>query len=254
MIRIVTCAGALLLAACSPVCANWSSTIAASNPLNWYRLDEISGSIAYDYGSEGLNATYGAPGYQSPSLGVPGLVGTAVEFKNGAEIIVLNGANLTGNWSAEFILKKTAQKDSQALLTDLNGFEAFALKLEQWWNTHQLGYTEYGVGDYLFSPSATAPLGQFIDLVYVKKADGVQLYINGILKGSNSTPISLPRYSVSNGLDPLFAILDEIIIYDRALSPDEIVSHFASIPEPSTILLTIAALATLLARRRKTAS
>lgn len=260
MIRLVICATAILLSACSHANADWNATIAASNPLNWYRLDEHNHpsqpGIAHDSGSQGLNGTYGGEGmFRSPFQGVPGLVGSAVEFAsvNDTQGMVLNGADLTGDWSAEFVAKKTRETESQVLLGEPPALGAHYLKLEQWQSTHQLGYTEAGRTDFLFSPPASAPLGQFVDVVFVNDSNGVQLYINGILKGSNSKPIPLPRHyigSIGNRRDNLFAVLDEVVIYNRALSPAEIASHFASIPEPSTLLLAIASLAAMPTRRR----
>ncbi|HEX3725164.1 MAG TPA: hypothetical protein VHV08_02935, partial [Pirellulales bacterium] len=52
-------ASALALATWRHAAADWNSTIAASNPLDWYRFNELSGSTAIDYGSQHLNGTYG---------------------------------------------------------------------------------------------------------------------------------------------------------------------------------------------------
>jgi hypothetical protein len=254
MIRLAAYAVVVLFLTRSTVCADWNSTIAASNPLNWYRLDENSGTIAYDYGSEGRNGTFGGQGWQSPTLGVAGFVGTAVEFVgDGNDKILIDAPLLTSDWSAEFILKKTANADSQALIEDLQVAFGFGLKLEQWRNTYQLGYTQSGVRDYYFSPAASVPLDQFVHVTYVKTAGGVQAYINGNLVGSNSTPIPLPRYGISGGFDPLYAIVDEVVIYDRALTSDEVATHFASVPEPSTLLFTSTVLAMLPTHRRRAA-
>jgi hypothetical protein len=252
MIRLVAYAVVILFISRSTVRADWNITIAASNPLNWYRLDETSGTTAYDYGSEGRHGTYGWQGYESPTLGVAGLVGTAVEFVGDEyDMILIDAPHLTSDWSAEFILKKTANADSQALLDNFNFPEPrIGLKLEQWRDTHQLGYTQYGVKDHLFSPAASAPVGQFTHIVYVRTSNGLQLYVNGHFVGENSTPIPLPRFSVSGILDPLYAIVDEVVFYDRALTSNEIAAHFASVPEPSNLLLALAGLAVLPTRRR----
>jgi len=51
--------------------------------------------------------------------------------------------------------------------------------------------------------------------------------------------IELSRYHLGDppAEDAPFAVLDEIVIYDRALSPAEIRNHFEAIPEPSTLVL-----------------
>jgi hypothetical protein len=218
--------------------ANWTSTIAASNPLNWYRLDETSGPTVFDYGSEGLHGTYGT-GIHAPTLGVPGLVGTAVAFDGNRRNILLNGSDLTGDWSAEFVLKKTGSKFSAELLRGPPlASPSTHLKLEQYPDTHQVGYTQSFQADHVFSPPVIAPIGQFIDLVYVKTAAEMKLYVNGVLRGSNSSPIVLSRYQFGDteNESPL-AVVDEIVVYNRALSAAEVASHFRAIPEPATLVL-----------------
>ena len=170
-----------------------------------------------------------------------GPAGNAVEF-DGDDIIQLNNIPLAGDWSAEFVIKKTAENDSQLLIGTFASPTSDTLKLEQWRNTHQLGYSRYGVADYLFSPAAVAPLNEFIHLVYAKRVDGMSVYVNGQFAGSNTTPIPLGRSVVSISVDPLFAVLDEIVIYDRVLSQMEIAAHSASIPEPTSGSLLVASL------------
>lgn len=217
--------------------ADWNSTIAASNPLNWYRLDE-SGPTAIDYGSEELDGTYGT-GIHAPTQGVPGLVGTAVEFDGDRRNILLAGSALSGDWSAEFIVKKTGTKSSAELLRGVPlASPSTHLKLEQYPNTGQVGYTQSFVADRVFSPPVVAPIGEFVDLVYVKTAGEMKAYVNGVLEGTNGSTISLSRYQFGDTeTESPIAVVDEIVVYDRALSATEVAAHFNSIPEPSSITL-----------------
>ncbi len=242
MSRLIICAALVLAVIASQSRANWNSTIAASNPLNWYRLDETSGPTAFDYGSQGLNGTYGT-GIHAPTRGAAGLVGTAVAFDGNQRNILLSGSDLTGDWSAEFVLKKTGEKSSAELLRGVPlASPSTHLKLEQYPNTHQVGYTQSFIADHVFSPPVVAPVGQFIDLVYVKTAAEMKLYVNGIYKGSNGTPIILSRYQFGDTeSESPIAVVDEIVIYNRALTAGEVSSHFGSIPEPATgLLVTVA--------------
>jgi hypothetical protein len=112
------------------------------------------------------------------------------------------------------------------------------LKLEQNPGTGQVGYTQSFVADYVFTPAVVAPVGSFIDLVYVKDAGGMKAYVNGVLRGVNSTTISLPRYQFGDTENESpFAVVDEIVVYNRALPATEIASHFSSVPEPAGITL-----------------
>ncbi|MEZ6070747.1 MAG: LamG domain-containing protein [Pirellulales bacterium] len=88
-----------------------------------------------------------------------------------------------------------------------------------------------------------SPLDEFFHLVFVKDDSAVRAYVNGTLAGTRFDPISLYRYQIGDesGESP-FASLDDVVIYDRALSPTEIADHFAAIPEPSTLALVMVVL------------
>jgi hypothetical protein len=250
--RLLLVAGLSLLAFTANARADWNSTIASSNPLNWYQLNELSGSTAFDHGSEGLNGTYGV-GVNAPTRGVAGLVGTAVSFDGDRKNIVLGGSDLTGDWSAEFIVEKTGSKFSAELLRGVPlAFPSSHLKLEQYPNTQQVGYTESFVADRVFSPPFVAPIGKFIDLVYVKTSSQMTLYVNGILSGTNGSTIPLARYEFGDTeSESPIAVVDEIVIYNRALSAPEIGDHFNSIPEPSSFILAALGVIGLIAWRRR---
>jgi hypothetical protein len=234
----------------------WNATIAASNPLDWYRFDEVSGNTLIDYGSQHLNGTYGT-GALSATLGVPGILGPAAQFGNQSTAI-MNGSDVTGSWSAEFVLKRIGAKTSSVLIRGTPfAFPTTALKLEQYPNTEQIGFTQYGVADYTFSPAVPTPLNQWMDVVYVNRVgSGMSLYLDGQLVGTNPNSIVLDRYQIGSHADTVpespLAIINAAVIYDRALSAAEIAAHWAAVPEPSTwILATIATSSLWLVRRRQ---
>lgn len=173
--------------------------------------------------------------------GVPGLVGTAAQFGNQSTVF-LSAPDLTGDWSAEFLVERTGTKSSSVLIRGIPfAFPSGALKLEQYPGTEQIGYTKYGIVDATFSPGASAPLNQWVDIIYVNQAaaDRVSLFVNGVLVGTRIDHFSLSRDQIGSWSDTVpespLAIMDEAIIYSRALSPGEVASHFAAIPEPTAI-------------------
>jgi len=230
----------------SQAIGGWNDAVTASNPLNWYRLDEITGETAIDYGSEGRHGTYGV---DSPVRGQSGLVGGAIEFLGEAEYVLLGGPALPADWTAEFVLKRTGERFSSILMRN----EAWvpphtALKLEQFPNTHEFGFTRFGSADHRFTPAVTAPLNEFVHAVYVKSSSGTSIYLDGSRQGSSASVIDLSRYQLGapQAAEAPFAVLDEVVLYDRALSPAEIRNHFEAIPEPSTFALAALALLGLL--------
>jgi hypothetical protein len=215
---------------------------------------------AIDYGTQQLNGTYGT-GALDALRGVPGRVGTAAQFGDQSTVF-LSAPDIGGDWSAEFVLKRIGTKLSSALIRGIPfAFPSQALKLEQYWNTEQIGYTKYGIVDATFSPAASSPLNEWIHIVYVNQAaaDRVHLYVNGVLAGTRIDHFDLPRDQIGSWSDntpesPL-ALMDEVVLYNRALSPAEIAVHYAAVPEPSTaafaVLAGFGALTGLQVRRQK---
>lgn len=212
--------------------AQWDAAIGASNPLNWYKFDETD-NICVDRGSGGNNGTYSLV-----TLGRPGLLrgARAVEFtgpnteNTAASQVDFSGLGvLTGEWTAEYIVMKKGT-DNQAL----HDGGSFSIRI-QGWNSQQAGFTEYGVADHFFTEepgkSAAVPVDTWVHLVYRRTASGMQLFINGILVGTTSTTIDFPRAFIgrngSNATGDTFkGILDEAVVFNRALSDAEIMEHF----------------------------
>jgi hypothetical protein len=170
-------------------------------------------------------------------------VGTAAQFGDQTTVF-LSAPDILGDWTAEFIVKRTGAKRSSVLIRGIPfSFPSQALKLEQFDNTQQIGYTKYGIVDAIFSPPAISPLNEWTFLSFVCRAadDRVDLYVNGALAATRIDHFNLSRDQIGSWSDttpesPL-AILDEVVLYNRALSAGEIATHYAAIPEPSSSIL-----------------
>jgi len=109
------------------------------------------------------------------------------------------------------------------------------LKYEQWNNTKTYGATVFGVADYDYKVP-TAP-GEYTDLVFVSSKAGAKtdLYVNGVLKGSVATAISLSgKVGIGYGaqgadgsgvFDNFDGDIFGVAIYDKALSADQIAAN-----------------------------
>jgi hypothetical protein len=219
--------------------ADWITEINGADPLNWYKFDERSGTVANDFGSGNMNGTY----MGNVVLGSQGLTGGAAEFAGGSYVF-LGGANLTGDWSVEAIFKADTVAGGVSMGLVGTDFAAasgrMALKAEQWESTGQMGYTLFGVADVTFSAPAAVTPADFAHVVFVAQNSGVSLYVNGALAGTDATVSPLSRWVLGAGarnadeslVDPLTGAIDELVIYNRALSTAEIATHFTAIPEP----------------------
>jgi hypothetical protein len=150
---------------------------------------------------------------------------------------------LAGDWTAEFIVSVGDGGTSQGL----QGSTTMALKAEQWNNTGTIGYTNFGVIDVNLSVPMPTEISH---LVFVQTGAGVDLYVNGSLAAGDATTAVLGRQILGAGrrnaddtiIDPLDGIMDELVIYDRALSADAIAAHYAAVPEPQSLILGALAL------------
>jgi hypothetical protein len=139
----------------------------------------------------------------------------------------------------EFVVRSNpAEVEASMCLIGRRDFGAtqMGLKYEQWNNTKTYGATVFGVADYDFGVP-TAP-GEYTHLAFVasKAAGTTDLYVNGILKGSVATAITLSGsvgigYGAQNRppAAPFFDNFDGdifgVAIYDRLLSASEIAAN-----------------------------
>jgi hypothetical protein len=213
--------------------AGWEAVISDANPLHWYKFDETS-MDCIDSGSGGLNGTY-----DGVSLGQEGLFepGTAVGFeRTGANRANFTGAtNLPGPWTVEYIVKTTkppAGSDSQAL----HDSDTTSIRLAGWTSLGEAGFTLYGVADYQFTPATGLTLNDLViqqdvwtHMVFRNNGSGTQLFFDGVLVGTSPDSIDLPRLRIggrgAGPADHLMGVLDEAVVFDRALSDAEILAH-----------------------------
>ncbi len=221
--------------------ADWVSAVSASNPLNWWQFEEEAGATtADDVGSADNDGTYTG----DVALGQPGLVGLAAGFDGANEVadyVLVGAADLPTDWTLEVIFKAGEGGASQGLIGGANT----AVKAEQWNDTMSLGYTDFGVVDVTL-PVATPSRYTYIALVGT--AAGVDAYVSGALVASDATTMPLSRDVIGGGrlntdpvalVDQLDGMIDELVIYDRALSSGEIMDHFRNIPEPGSLTLLL---------------
>ena len=124
-----------------------------------------------------------------------------------------------------WVNRQNAPGAAAALMSD----GTYSLKLEQYNGTRQVGVTQLGVGDYTFP--YTAPAGTWTHLAFVNNGSQTMLYANGVYQGAVAA-VPLPRAYIgatyvgsnSNIVDYLLGGVDELMVFNRALSGAEITS------------------------------
>ena len=160
-----------------------------------------------------------------------GETGQGFHFDGSTAVVNLTATNIPVPWTAcMWVYRQNTPQTSAALLAD----NTYSLKLEQYSNTFNVGFTQLGVADYVFSPAYSVPVNTWTHLAFVGTSSGVSLYANGVLKASLPNSIPLPRtyigaaYVTSPGkyIDFMLGTLDEIMLFNRALSVPEIGSIY----------------------------
>ena len=153
-----------------------------------------------------------------------GRYGSGLVF-DGSGYVDLKYDDIGGDWTAGMWVKREDSGAPNAAL--LAGTEG-EIKLEQWKNTGKVGLTAYGVDDYTFD--YTAPIGEWVHLAFVSNDQGTTLYVNGVetdhIDATINGPVSRIGANYKDGLSDrgyMKGAVDDVQIYDRALSAEEIV-------------------------------
>ena len=213
--------------------SQWEAAIKAGNPLHWYKFSETAGTDCIDSGSAGLNGVYS--GVSLNQQGYFG-TGTAARFTRSSDNMVnFTGAtDLSGSWTAEYIVKTVkppAGNEAQAL----HDSATTSVRLAGWTSLGEAGFTLYGVADYRFTPATGLTLNdlvvqqdEWMHLVWRRDGSGMQLFFNGKLVGTNANGISLGRLRIGSHVgtaNALDGVLDEAVVFSRALTNAEIIAH-----------------------------
>jgi len=230
--------------------ADWEAAIIAAHPLQWYKFNETTGTDCIDSGSGTLDGTY-----DGPMPGRAGLFGpTSAGLFDGAlgtDHVNFPGAmDLAGPWTAEYIVLRTTL---WPIIMGLHESDATSVRLTSWTALMEVGFVNWGVGYYYFTPTAgytvqdlIAPLNEWIHLAFRRDNSGTQVFINGKLMGTTGNAVDFPRLRI--GTDRawgwLECILEEAVVYNYPLSDESILAHAKIVanaaseswnPNPATI-------------------
>ena len=155
-----------------------------------------------------------------------------------------NFGSISGDATFEFIVAGTTAAPNGYLAVGANATSN--LRFEQWFDTNQLGMTQLGVADYLFSPPVASPV-QITHITYVwNGTDTMRLFVNG-LPVSSATGIT-PAFGMPSGQGRLGAnpsngegmtgTVYRMSCYDSVLPDSTILNHadaFTGIRRPPVI-------------------
>lgn len=252
--------------------AGYASAVMGSGPVAFWRLDEVSGMAANSAGPPGVLAgSYS--GFDAESLGLSGprpedaldgdpLLGfegtnAAPEFRGNAaggdDVVVVENAGAldfsgTGTFTLEAWVRGPAEQESGAAILARGtggGGEQYAIDVV---GGHYRFFVRSGGGSAVVAQASVGPNGtwQHVAAVFDSAAGIMKLYVNGVEAAAatppdtllaNSHPVSIGarRSSSQPAWNLNFAgRIDEVAIYSRALTVDEIDAHLAAAVTPGT--------------------
>ena len=169
----------------------------------------------------------------------------AVTF-TGTNSFVFNFGTVTGDGTFECIVGEGSTAPANGYLA-VGANSTSNLRFEQWNNTGQMGLTQLGVADYLFTPAVPTPV-TLRHITYTWNGAGtMKLYVDGVLAGTNSgvtTAFGLPTGSGRLGANPsngegMVGTVYRVTSYDSLLTDADILRHsdaFFGVLRPPTIV------------------
>ena len=211
-----------------PAGADYASQVLAFQPLTYWRFSEPGPSSlsATNLGTLGAaaNGTYStnllpsSDTLVSPAFPGFGPTNMGLAFDGIAEPFEIGYTNIPTPWTAVcWVNRQDAPGGSAVLMYSSTA----ALKLEQYNGTRMVGFTAYGVADYLFDYEA--PTGTWVNLAFVGTGTNTLLYVNGLELAPNAASITLPMTSIGGPAgDYMSGTVGEVATFGTALSDGQI--------------------------------
>lgn len=214
---------------------SYSATVLADGPIAYWRLDDTTTAIAKDSSGHGHDGSYQG-GVTFGATGIPGDGDTAVSFDGTGQMTVSlpSAFDFAGNvpYSIELWAMPASGPTSMGLVgkstygADAGGYSGWYLAcasddtIDSWRNNDETG-----------NP-APAP-GVFLHIVSTYDGTNLSLYVNG--QPFSSDPVPAPIAATNAPLiagtvtswGTFVGVLDEIAIYDKALTQKQIATHYA---------------------------
>lgn len=218
----------------------WRDNVQVNGEGIWEFLDPLAGSTPYDFFRlraapqfpSGLMDWWSAENNALDSFGpasgvlqpggsyVPGVRGSAFGFDGIKGAVKASASPIAPPWTACFWVRRDDAIDpSAALISD----DFTALKLEQWPSTRQVGFTQFGLADY--NLGFVLPTNVWTHLTFVGTSTGTALFSNAVQVATSPAVVNLPRVILgarTTGQDHAKGSLDEITLFNRALTAEEI--------------------------------
>ena len=216
----------------------WSQNYSTATPdyttglVGWWRLIEGSGTTAIDSSSSANNGTWtgtaaGTSGYYSP-----GYVGAWAGYFNGTNDVVTIASSSVYSPTGPFTVCAWVYPKSgaltQSIFSTATGFKVSGLIIDVQ-NTPVLSVGYNGSGYAYQTATQAITLNNWYSFCGVYTGSYLQAYLNGVFSSEISSPlppvaggVGLIGNSAQGGVAHFNGLIDDVRVYNRALSPYDI--------------------------------
>ena len=201
-----------------------------SSLVMWLTFDEGSGNIAYDYSGNGNNGTlYNGTtvcgGTNGCPLWVNGKFGKAVSFDGVDDWIEILNSNLLNPSLITVSLWVNVSSFGNSILLSKN-YSSYQLSLDS------NGYVQFYINETYINSSFPLNISTWQNVVGRFNGSNIDIFINTVNAGSkiysfyipfNSLNLSIAAWQLTSFFN---GTIDDVRIYNRALSEEEILSHY----------------------------
>jgi hypothetical protein len=215
----------------------YKDVVAADSPVAYYRMDETSGTKAGDSG------TYqGSPKFGAASLLNSDPADKSVDFDGSNDRITANSVTGKSNWKGisfeawvEVTRNAPSSEEHIVQFSTSSGGHAPGLFHD---NSNKLKWATGSSSDFAIADKGTTPNTVYYVVGTTADNDVTRLYIDGVLQNATGKmterPSSSYQFSVGADYDRSKAVsfwkgrLDEVAVYDYALSQAQISNHYSA--------------------------
>lgn len=185
-------------------------------------MNESAGMLADSSGNGNAGSSNGGVSY-----GVQGKLNTAISLDGNNDYVSISDSStldITGDISIEMWIYVRDDNNYPDVLTKGNYTESYSVWLEN------NGQIIFAMDNDRLSSTTTLANNTWYHLALVRNGSTRVIYIDGQPSGSDFYGASMstnndPLY-ISSSSYPLDGIVDEVVLYDRGLSPAEVVYHY----------------------------
>ena len=217
----------------------YGSAVLGDSPVSYWRLDEDSGSVALDETGANPGAYQGTPSYGQPGadLTPSTSLGSSVGFSGDDAVVVADDASLelTGDLSFELWLKPSDFSQRENPLG--KAYSGEGMITQEVGGRLQFFYGSGGgntSGYQGFWSLGSLVLGEWNHVVVTRQGSTVRWYLNGVLDRTLSSSVSasvssLPLVIGSGYAGGYAGDIDEVAVYDHALSGSAVQAHYNAV-------------------------